>query len=132
MDDENLKKPISIKVTEKIKPLSVEEEKKLNQILDNEERNHPYRNIVKLELLTAMRIGEVLARSLDNINKSKRKILINNTLTEDDNGNVILGEHTKTYNKTTGIDEGLRNFPINDEIKAIIDEQTKDNITNIY
>ena len=132
MDDENLKKPISIKVTEKVKPLTVEEEEKLNQILDNEERNHPYRNIVKLELLTAMRIGEILARSLDNINKSKRKILINNTLTEDDNGNVVLGEHTKTYNKTTGIDEGIRNFPINDEIKAIINEQTKNNITNIY
>lgn len=132
MDDENLKKPVSEKVTEKVKPLTVEEEKRLNEILDNEERNHPYRNIVKLELVTAMRIGEVLARSKDNINKEEKKLLINNTLTEDDEGNTILGEHTKTYNKTTGIDEGVRNFPINDEINEIIGEQTKQKITNIY
>ena len=132
MDDENLKKPVSVKITEKVKPLTVAEEERLNHILDNEERNHPYRNIVKLELITAMRIGEVLARSKDNIDKENRKLLINNTLTEDEEGNIILGEHTKTYNKTTGIDEGVRNFPINDEIGQILDEQTKQKITNIY
>jgi hypothetical protein len=132
MDDENLKKPVSAKITEKIKPLTVKEEKRLNDILDNEERNHPYRNIVKLELITAMRIGEVLARSKDNVNKEKTKLHIDNTLTEDENGNTILGEHTKTYNKTTGIDEGVRNFPINEEINEIIDEQINKKIANIY
>lgn len=132
MDDEELKKPISIKTTEKVKPLTVAEEKRLNEILDNEERKHPYRNIVKLELLTAMRIGEVLARSTYNINKENKKLLVNNTLTEDIDGTVILGEHTKTYNKTTGIDEGIRNFPISNEIDEIINEQTKQKITNIY
>ena len=132
MDDENLKKPVSVKATEKVKPLTVEEEERLNQILDNEERNHPYRNIVKLELITAMRIGEVLARSQDNISKNRKKLLINNTLTEDNEGNTILGEHTKTFNKTTGIDEGVRNFPINDEIKIILDEQINGKISNIY
>ena len=132
MDDENLKKPVSVKATEKVKPLTVEEEERLNQILDNEERNHPYRNIVKLELITAMRVGEVLARSQDNISKNRKKLLINNTLTEDNEGNTILGEHTKTYNKTTGIDEGVRNFPINDEIKIILDEQINGKISNIY
>lgn len=132
MDDENLKKPVSVKVTEKVMPLTVKEERKLNEILDNEERNHPYRNIVKLELITAMRIGEVLARSQDNIDKENKKLCIDNTLTEDENGNTILGEHTKTYNKTTGIDEGKRNFPISDEIDEILKEQTKENITNIY
>ena len=132
MDDENLKKPVAEIITEKVKPLTVAEEKRLNEILDNEERNHPYRNIVKLELITAMRIGEALARSINNIDKENKKLLINNTLTEDTDGTVILGEHTKTYNKTTGIDEGIRNFPISKEIDEIISEQTKDNITNIY
>ena len=132
MDDEELKKPVSEKITEKVKPLTVEEEKRLNEILDNEERNHPYRNIVKLELITAMRIGETLARSINNIDKENKKLLINNTLTEDADGTVILGEHTKTYNKTTGIDEGIRNFPISSEIYEIISEQKKDTITNIY
>lgn len=132
MDDENLKKPISVKTTEKVKPLTIKEEKRLNEILDNEERNPPYRNIVKLELITAMRIGEVLARSKNNVDKENKKLLINNTLTADTKGNMILGEHTKTYNKTTGIDEGVRNFPINDEINEIIEEQINKKITNIY
>ena len=132
MDDENLKKPVSVKITEKVMPLTVKEERRLNKILDNEERNHPYRNIVKLELITAMRIGEVLARSQDNIDKENKKLCIDNTLTEDENGNTILGEHTKTYNKTTGIDEGKRNFPISNEIDEILKEQTKEKITNIY
>ena len=79
-----------------------------------------------------MRIGEVLARSINNVNKENMKMLINNTLTEDADGTVVLGEHTKTYNKTTGIDEGIRNFPINNEIAEIIKEQTNEKITNIY
>lgn len=132
MDDEDLKKPVSEKITEKIKPLTVEEEKRLNEILDNEERNHPYRNIAKLELITAMRIGEVLARSINNIDKENKKMLIDNTLTEDADGNVVLGEHTKTYNKTTGVDEGERNFPISNEIDEIISEQLELKIKNIY
>ena len=132
MDDEILKKPISEKITEKVKPLTVEEETRLNKILDNEEKDHPYRNIVKLELITAMRIGEVLARSIYNVNKENKKLLINNTLTEDADGTVILGKHTKTYNKTTGVDEGLRNCPISNEIADIINEQTRKKITNMY
>lgn len=132
MDDENLRRPISSKPTEKVKPLTVAEEKRLNEILDNEERNHPYRNIVKLELTTAMRIGEVLARSINNVDKESKKLLIDNTLTELQDGTLILGEHTKTYNKTTGIDEGKRNFPLNQEIDEIISEQMSQKITNIY
>ena len=58
-----------------------------------------------------MRIGEVLARSIDDISDDKKYLLIHNTLTMDVNKNIIIGEHTKTYNKETGIDEGKRFFP---------------------
>lgn len=130
MTDENLKKPISNKHTKKVLPLTKEERIKLNNILDNEERNHPYRNIVKLEWLTAMRIGEALARSVNDINKEK--LHIDNTLTKDENGKIILGKHTKTYNIKTGIDEGERYFPISAEINDILNEQLSNKITNIY
>lgn len=73
-----------------------------------------------------------MARSVSNVNKESKKLHINNTLTKDKNGNTILGKHTKTYNKTTGIDEGVRNFPINEEIEEIINEQINQKITNIY
>ena len=133
MNDENLKKPFSNKKTKKIFPLLPEERKRLLHILDNEERNHKYRNIVKMEWITGMRIGEVLSRSLDDINKDKSSLHIHNTLTKDENQNIIIGEHTKTYNKQTGIDEGERFFPIlTDDLKQIINEQYSNKITNIY
>jgi len=131
MNDENLRKPISNKKTKKIKPLTTQERKKLEHILDNEERNHKYRNIVKMEWLTAMRIGETLARSKDDI-KSNKTLHIHNTLTVNENGITILGKHTKTYNKDTGIDEGERNFPISKELDIILNEQLSQKITNIY
>lgn len=132
MQDENLKKPISEKPTKKVYPLTKDERKKLMSVLDEKERNHPYRNIVKMEWLTAMRIGEVLARSKDDIDKNKTKLHIHNTLTKDENGNIILGKHTKTYNKKTDIDEGERYFPILPELNEIINKQLSQKATNIY
>lgn len=132
MQDENLKKPISNKKTKKVYPLNKEERIKLAHVLDNEERNHQYRNIVKMQWLTSMRIGEVLARSLKDINSNKSKLYIHNTLSKDEDGKVILGEHTKTYNETTGIDEGERYFPIDKELKEIIDEVLSSKLNNIH
>lgn len=132
MNDENLRKPTSNKHIKKIMPLTIEERKKLQHVLDYEERNHKYRNIVKMEWITGMRIGEVLARSKDDVQKNKSILHIHNTLTKDKDGKVILGKHTKTYNSHTGIDEGERNFPIKSELKEIIDEQLSNKITNIH
>mgnify|MGYP003247283127 CR=1 FL=1 len=135
MENETLTKPISEKEHKKVDALNEVELKKLNKILDNNERNHKYRNIVKMQLLTAMRIGETLARSISliplfvqlfllllffilfNIDLKSRKMTIDNTLTKDENGKVILGKHTKTYNKRTGIDRGKRKIPITQELE---------------
>ena len=135
MNDENLIKPISKKTFEKVTPLTSEEEQRLIKVLDGPERNHKYRNIVKLELLTAMRIGEVLAISTDDILKTvenKNIIHVHNTLTTDKNNKVILGGHTKTYDKTTGIDHGIRDFPVNKEINEILNEQIYKKTSNIH
>lgn len=132
MNDENLKKPISNIGTKKIYPLTSKERKKLEHILDNEERYHKYRNIVKMEWITAMRIGELLARSKSDIDKSRTKLHIHNTLTRDKEDNIIIGKHTKTYNKQTEIDEGERYFPINSELKEILNDEISKRVTNIY
>lgn len=136
MLDENLKKPISIKKTQKVKPLTHKEFEKLNDILDNKERNHPYRNIIKMQGISGMRIGEVLARSEDDYNKDTQQFDVHNTLTQDEHYNVILGEHTKTYNKKTQIDEGQRYLPLDSnlfsELTDIIEEQCDKKISNIY
>ena len=106
MLDENLKKPISVKKTKKVKPLTNKELEKLTRILDHKERNHPYRNIVKMQSISGMRIGEVLARSKNDYKKDIQQFDVHNTLTQDAHYHVIFGEHTKTYNKKTQIEIG--------------------------
>lgn len=136
MQDENLKKPISENKTRKVKALTKEELKRLNQVLDTTERNHPYRNIVKMQLVSGMRIGEVVARSQEDYNKETYDFNIHNTLTQDDNYKVIWSNHTKTYNKRTQVDEGQRYLPLQNNlfkgIIEIIEEQCASKITNIH
>lgn len=135
MSDETLKKPISNKKTEKVKPLSKQEFEKFNSILDNEERQHKYRNILKLHIVCGSRIGEILARSEDDYNKKEETFYIWNTLTQDKNYNIIWSEHTKTYNKLTGEDPGKRFLPtdniIFNEISNIINEEKNKKIKSI-
>lgn len=131
MDDETLSKPISTKETLPVEALTIKEEKKLRTILNNQERNHKYRNIVLLQLCTGMRIGEVLARSKSDIDLKNNTLCINNTLTKDKDGKIILGKHTKTYNKKTNIDKGKRTITLTKETRAIIDELINDKVTNI-
>ena len=131
MLDETLTKPISKKENKKIEALSKEEELKLISILNNEEQNHKYRDIILLQLYTGMRIGEILALSNDCINLKNNTLTVYRTLTQDDKYNTILGEHTKTYKKRKGIDNGKRTFPMNINVKNIVTKIIKNKTTNI-
>ena len=135
MEDINLKKPISNTPSKKVKPLTKTEYERLTHVLDNEERNHKYRNILKLHLITGARIGETLARSENDYDKENNTFNIWNTLTQDENYHVIWSEHTKTYNKLTGIDEGQRFLPLDNhifsEIADIIEEEKTKKIKSI-
>ena len=136
MEDEELKKPISEKKKKALTSLSQKEYSRLLAILDNQERDHKYRNIVKMQLLSGMRIGEVLARSINDIDLGTKQLNVHNTLTQDEHYKIILGEHTKTYNKQTQIDEGQRFLPLDnilfEEILELIKEQQQQKITNIH
>ena len=131
MLDETLKKPISKKETKKIEALSIEEENKLVNILNNEETNHKYKDIILLQLYTGMRIGEVLALSNDCIDLENNTLTVYRTLTQDSNYHSKMGEHTKTYKKRIGIDKGKRTFPMNNNVKTIITRILKNKTTNI-
>ena len=132
MDDEALAKPLSEKEKKVVEALTIQEQRRLETILDNEEKDHPYADIAKFQLNTAMRIGEVLARSKDDIDFEKANIHIHNTLTKDKNDKTILGKHTKTYNKKTGIDLGERYLPMNTLSRKILQKQLSSKITNIH
>ena len=136
MRDETLKKPISIKETQKVKALSHKEFEKLNKILDNEERNHKYRNVVKMQGISGMRIGEVLARSKKDYDKINNNFNVHNTLTQNEKYKTVLGKHTKTFNKKMQIDNGQRYLPLDNELfsglEEIIKEECEKKISNIY
>lgn len=132
MNDETLTRPISIKEPPKVEALTRKEEELLRKILNTTERNHKYRNIVLLQLNTGMRIGEALARSKNDVDIKNQTLFIHNTLTKDKNSKIILGIHTKTYNKRTGIDKGKRIIDMNSEVQQIVQEQLKQKITNFY
>lgn len=131
MLDETLTKPISKIPEKKIEALTIDEENKLINVLNKQEYNHKYRDIILLQLYTGMRIGEVLALSKDCIDFKNNTITIYRTLTQDDNYHVIMGQHTKTYKKTNGVDNGKRTFPMNNNVKGIIDKILENKISSI-
>ena len=82
-------------------------------------------------------IIKVLARSKDDYDIKEHTLHIYNTLTEDDNYNVIWSEHTKTFNKRTQIDEGERYLPLDNYlfknlIQIINRPQKVSSISNIH
>lgn len=130
MEDETLTKPLSLKADKKIEALSIDKEKSLEKILLSS--NNVYNDILLLQLYTGMRIGEVLALSKDCINLNDNTLHVYRTITRDKNDKVILGKHTKTYNKKTGIDAGKRIFPMPIKVNKIIKKYLKSKIDNIH
>lgn len=131
MEDETLTKPISKIKSLPVEALSIQEQQKLCLMLKNS-KNPKYSNIALLQLYTGARIGEILALSKDCIDLKNNTITIYRTLSKDINNKVILGKHTKTYDKKTGIDKGKRTFPMTTETRKIILDILKEKTINIY
>lgn len=131
MEDETLTKPISKSPQITIEALSIKEEQNLHSCLKNSS-NPKYNDIILLQLYTGMRIGEVLALSKDCIDLTANTITVYRTLSKDKNNKVIMGLHTKTYDKKTGIDKGKRTFPMKPCIRTIINKLLNEKITNMY
>ena len=100
----------------------MEEHKELLEALEKQE--HKYKYIILLQLYTGMRIGEVLALSIKDIDYKNNTITISRTLTRDENDKTIMGDTTKTENSK-------RTILINDKVKAILKQAQKRQMTNI-
>lgn len=123
MDNESIKKPKSKKETPKVDALTIDEQKKLIDIL--KQSSHKYKNIILLALYTGMRIGEVLAITRDNINLKENTLTVEKTLTRDKNDKVILGKTTKTQT-------GKRTIFLNNNAIPILKEILQNNLFNTY
>lgn len=114
-------KPKSTKSDKEVEALTIDEQKRLLEVLNTSEANNPYKNIIKLMLFTGMRIGEVLALTKESIDD--KYIHIKVSLTKDSKGNVIMGNTTKTYNS-------IRDIQIISVVKDILDEVQQNYMPN--
>lgn len=123
IENDSIIKPKAKKETLPVEALTLDQEKKLIQVLKN--GNHKYKNIILFALFSGMRIGEILALSINNINLKENSITVEKSLTRNKNNKVILGNTTKTQ-------AGKRTIYINNQLKEVINEILKSNISNIY
>lgn len=115
----NVIKPKSSKKDKEIEALTIEEQKAFINALENEQ----YKNIFLVALHTGMRIGEILALQPEDIDFKTNLINIDNTLTKNQEGKVIVGDTTKTY-------ESTRKIPITIILKPILEDCLTNYIPN--
>lgn len=109
---EEMQRPQSKKKDKKIKALTLEEQKKLEEVLKTY-NDTTYKNIIRLALYTGMRSGEILALKIGDIDLKNKVIHIQRTLTKDVNARVIIGEDAKT-------DDSVRDITIDEIVEKIL------------
>ncbi len=87
------------------------------------ERNSYYLPAFEMMINSGIRVGELGALSIKDIDSQNGFIHINKSITRDEIGAYYIGDTTKTKS-------GKRDIPINDELKRIIKEQ--ENINNMF
>lgn len=121
-----IKCPKSSQKREKVRALTLDEQKKLVEILNTQDIGYTVQ--LKLMLLTGMRMGEINALDINDISIPFKTINIRRTLTRGDDERMILGETTKTY-------AGIRKVPLPDAavnlLKTYIDNDYKPNRNNL-
>ena len=110
-------KPKSTKKIEKRRAMTLDEEKTfleyLNQVSISECK---YKNVFLIQLFSGLRIGEVLALTIEDIDFENNIIKVQKSLTVNENGKIICGERPKT-------NAGFRDVPINSKIIKNLKEQ---------
>ncbi len=90
----DVEKPISDQERKKVRALTEEEQKKLFDVLTTEDVLYSREMI--LSMLTGMRMGEVIALKVSDVNFRFNTVTINRTMTRGEHGKAVLGTKTKT------------------------------------
>ena len=109
-----LKKPKSKKAERKVRALSTEEQAKLVDILLTDE-SIKYVPQMLISMFTSMRMGEVNALTINDINTKFNFINVDKTITRKEHGRAFVNTSPKTA-------KGNRQLPINTMVKPIIDQ----------
>lgn len=117
----NLTKPKSNKATKKVSAFTLEEQKEFIKLIPNSIYYMQY----LIALNTGMRIGEVNALHIDDIDFINKTININKTVSRDENYKDFINSNTKT-------EAGIRTVPINEILYNPLKEYCKNKQDYIF
>ena len=112
----NIKLPKSKQKREKVRALTVEEQAKLISLLQSEDIKYSQQMLISM--LTGMRMGEINALTVKDINFNFNFISIDKTISRGQKGEAVISYTTKT-------EAGTRTIPITEELKPLIIECMK-------
>lgn len=111
---EGLRKPRSEKRTEKVRALTKEEQIKLYEVLTTEDVTYSHQML--LSMLTGMRMGEINALKIDDIDLRRKTISISRTISRDIKGRAYVSQSAKTENGNRVIRISKTAMPLVEEI----------------
>lgn len=98
--------------------MTFDEEKRFKKYLSQD--THPFKNLVLIELFTGMRLGEVLALNISDVDINSNTIRVSKILTHDENHKPYIHESSLSQTK-----DGARLVQINDVFKNNVIEAIK-------
>ena len=105
--------------TKQVIPMTFDEERRLKTYLMKD--THQFKNLVLIELFTGMRLGEILALSVSDVDINSDTIRVSKILTHDENHKAYIHESALSQTK-----DGARLVQINDIFKPnVIDAITR-------
>ena len=109
----DVRKPKSTKKTKKIRALTLDEQKKLVEVIRTE--NVRYAEQMLISMFTGMRMGEINALSVNDLNLDFNFINIDKTISKGEHGEAFVNDTAKTEN-------GNRQIPINETVRPVIEK----------
>ena len=113
----NVIRPKSNKRDKKVRALTIEEQEIFTDFLIKQDiKNTPYKNVFLIQMFTGMRIGEVLALKITDIDLAHNIINVEHTISVDAEEKTIMKDIPKSFN-------GMREIPLTIYLKPYIIEQ---------
>lgn len=123
-DKDEFRKPRSKIKSEKVCAFTILEQQKFISAIKQQKNTNKYKQGWLLMVVLGLRPGEVYALDKDeDIDFDSKKIHVRTSLTQDEEGNIILGDRTKTYS-------GDRFLDINTDAEAILKEAMNESANN--
>ena len=111
-----VEKPRSVKREVKVRALTLEEQTEFIRLLQTEDIQ--FAEEMLISLFTGMRMGEVVALTIGDIDLENGYINIHRTMATDEGGNPYINDRTKT-------DTGMRVIKVTDEVKQLLNDLCK-------